>query len=187
MGAVRALTYLLVYGFFSLALGACWAASAPWALSVPAAAAARIAGYAAYIALSSWVGGWVVGCPLVFPLTGPVTPPHPPHIPPPPPRPPSQVTNENLAALLTANVSALLDQLSAALGVGAGAPSPLAVTITIASLLFVNSLFYAALMHFFYALLLRPLGHELRGAPPLVARLAAAVPLQQQQFGGAAQ
>lgn len=55
MGPVRAATYLLMYGVLSLALGLCWVARLPWLLSVPAAAAARIAGYLAYIGLSSWV------------------------------------------------------------------------------------------------------------------------------------
>ena len=55
MGPVRAATYLLVYGVLSLALGLCWAWRLPWAVSVPLGALARIAGYLAYIALSSWV------------------------------------------------------------------------------------------------------------------------------------
>lgn len=55
MGPVRAVTYLLVYGVLSLALGASWAAALPWGLSIPVGALARIGGYLAYIALSSWV------------------------------------------------------------------------------------------------------------------------------------
>jgi hypothetical protein len=55
MGPVRAVTYLLVYGLLSLTLGACWAARLPWVLSIPLGALARIGGYLAYIALSSWV------------------------------------------------------------------------------------------------------------------------------------
>jgi histidinol-phosphate/aromatic aminotransferase/cobyric acid decarboxylase-like protein len=54
MGPVRAATYLLVYGLLSLAMGACWAVRLPWRVSVPACAVARVAGYAAYVALSSW-------------------------------------------------------------------------------------------------------------------------------------
>lgn len=55
MGPVRAATYLLVYGVLSLALGLSWAARLPWAASVPLGALARIAGYFAYIGLSSWL------------------------------------------------------------------------------------------------------------------------------------
>ncbi len=55
MGPVRAATYLLVYGVLSLTLGLCWALRLPWLLSVPLGALARIAGYFAYIALSSFV------------------------------------------------------------------------------------------------------------------------------------
>lgn len=52
---MRAATYLLIYGVLSLALGLAWAARLPWAASVPLAAGARIAGYLAYVLLSSWV------------------------------------------------------------------------------------------------------------------------------------
>ncbi|PRW59295.1 hypothetical protein C2E21_2172 [Chlorella sorokiniana] len=55
MGPVRAATYLLVYGVLSLTLGVSWALRLPWLLSVPLGALARIAGYFAYIALSSFV------------------------------------------------------------------------------------------------------------------------------------
>ncbi|KAL4445767.1 hypothetical protein ABPG77_008966 [Micractinium sp. CCAP 211/92] len=55
MGPVRAVTYLLVYGVLSLALGIAWAWRLPWAVSVPLGALARIGGYMAYIMLSSWV------------------------------------------------------------------------------------------------------------------------------------
>lgn len=109
MGPVRAATYLLVYGVLSLALGLSWAARLPWGASVPLGALARIAGYFAYIGLSSWL------------------------------------TNENLVALMVTNVYSLLDQLSGVLGTS-GAPPPLAVAVVLASLLFVNSLMYVALM-----------------------------------------
>ncbi|KAL4425847.1 hypothetical protein ABPG75_009863 [Micractinium tetrahymenae] len=55
MGPVRAVTYLMVYGVLSLALGIAWAWRLPWTLSVPLGALARVGGYLAYIALSSWV------------------------------------------------------------------------------------------------------------------------------------
>lgn len=109
MGPVRAATYLLVYGVLSYTLAVCWALRLPWLLSVPLGALSRIAGYFAYLALSSFV------------------------------------TNENLLALMMANVYALLDQLSALLGTS-GAPPPLAVIVVMASLLFVNSLTYVFLM-----------------------------------------
>jgi hypothetical protein len=41
MGPVKALTYLLIYGVLSLALGICWAVKLPWAVCIPLAAAAR--------------------------------------------------------------------------------------------------------------------------------------------------
>lgn len=55
MGPVRATTYLLVYGVLSLSLAVCWALRLPWVVSIPLGALARIGGYLAYIALSSWV------------------------------------------------------------------------------------------------------------------------------------
>jgi hypothetical protein len=55
MGPIKALTYLLIYGVLSLALGACWAVRLPWAVSIPLAACARIAGYGGYLGLSSWM------------------------------------------------------------------------------------------------------------------------------------
>jgi len=125
MGPVRAVSYVLLYGMLAFVLGTCWSLRLPWAVSIPAGAAARIAGYFAYIALSSWV------------------------------------TNENLLALMMSNVHALLDQMSALIGTS-GAPSPLTVAITIGSLLFVNSLFYVAMTHVLYSIVLKGLGYELR-------------------------
>ena len=55
MGPVRAVTYLLIYGLLSLALGCGWAWRLPWGATVPLAAAVRIGGYMLYIQLSSWV------------------------------------------------------------------------------------------------------------------------------------
>lgn len=125
MGPVRAVSYVLLYGMLAFVLGTCWSLRLPWAVSIPAGAAARIAGYFAYIALSSWV------------------------------------TNENLLALMMSNVHALLDQMSALIGTS-GAPSPMTVAITIGSLLFVNSLFYVAMTHVLYSIVLKGLGYELR-------------------------
>jgi len=51
------------------------------------------------------------------------------------------------------------DQLSAFLGTS-GAPSTAAVTVTLVSLLLVNALFYCALMHLLYVLILRGMGYE---------------------------
>lgn len=140
-GPVRALTFLLIYGLLSLALGACWAWRLPWWLSIPAGALVRIAGYATYVLLSSWALG------------------------------------ENLGALMVANAHALLDQMSAALG-ASGAPSPAAVLVTLASLLFVHSLFYVSLLHVFYAILLRGLGLDMgwERMPRFVQRMLGGLP-----------
>lgn len=56
-GPLRAATFLCTHGALAVALGAAWASRLPWALSVPVAAGARCAGYAAYVALSSWATG----------------------------------------------------------------------------------------------------------------------------------
>jgi hypothetical protein len=44
VGPLRAAAFALVHGLPALALGAAWARRAPWAVSVPAGAAARVAG-----------------------------------------------------------------------------------------------------------------------------------------------
>ena len=54
LGPLQALTYLLNQGAMAACLGAFFAARAPWALSVPATAAVRVAGTLAYIGVSSW-------------------------------------------------------------------------------------------------------------------------------------
>ena len=140
-GPVRALTFLLVYGLLSLALGAAWAAHLPWWLSIPGATGVRILGYLSYIQLSSWALG------------------------------------ENLLALMVASAHALLDQLSAALG-GGGAPGPAAVLVTLGSILAVHSLFYVALLHVFYAILLRGLGLDMgwEQLPGFVRRMLGGLP-----------
>lgn len=55
LGPFRALTYLLIYGLLSLSMGCSWALKLPWAVSVPLAAVARMAGFLSYFALSSWI------------------------------------------------------------------------------------------------------------------------------------
>ena len=77
--------------------------------------------------------------------------------------------------LMLTNVYSLLDQLSAVLG-ATGAPPPLAVAVTLCSLLFVNSIFYVALMHLLYAIMLRGLGITLPGVPRFAQRLVAGIP-----------
>ena len=62
------------------------------------------------------------------------------------------------------------DQLSAVLGTS-GAPSPTAVVVTIASLLFVNSLLYVSLMHVLYSILLRGMGLRVDRMPGFVSRM----------------
>lgn len=53
VGPVRAASFLLIYGFLSLALGISWSLKIPWTLSVPISSVARLIGYAAYLGLSS--------------------------------------------------------------------------------------------------------------------------------------
>lgn len=89
----------------------------------------------------------------------------------------SWALGENLAALMVANAHALLDQLSASLGTS-GAPSPAAVVVTLASLLFVHSLFYVSLLHVLYAILLAGLGLDMgyERLPGFVRRMVGAPP-----------
>lgn len=79
----------------------------------------------------------------------------------------------SLALVLTPSVHVLLslkDQLSAFVGTS-GSPSLMAVTITLMSLLAVNSLFYCFMMHVLYMILLRSMGYDTGPAPSIVARL----------------
>jgi hypothetical protein len=85
----------------------------------------------------------------------------------------SATTGEDLLALMVANVHALLDQSAALLG-AAGAPSPAAVLVTLASLLAVNSVFYIFLLHVLYAALLRPMGLAAGREPAFARRLTGA-------------
>lgn len=55
MGPVRAVTYVLVYGLLSLALGISFRANLPWTLSVPLGACSRLTGQWLYIMVTSWV------------------------------------------------------------------------------------------------------------------------------------
>jgi hypothetical protein len=55
LGPYRAVTYILIYGLLSLALGVSWTLKFPWAISVPLAAVARVIGFLLYFSLSSWI------------------------------------------------------------------------------------------------------------------------------------
>lgn len=55
LGPVRAVTYVLVYGLLSIALGISFKTGLPWAVSVPLGAVARLAGQWMYISVTSWV------------------------------------------------------------------------------------------------------------------------------------
>lgn len=83
--------------------------------------------------------------------------------------------NENLFAVLLANVHALLDQLSAAVG-ASGAPSQAAVASMIFALLLVNGCCYVFLLHVLYTLVLGSMGYadRLPAIPGLVRRFLAA-------------
>lgn len=73
----------------------------------------------------------------------------------------SWATNENLWALLAVNTYSLLDQMSSLIG-STGVPSPMVVGITLASVLFVSAMFYVALTHILYAIVLKGLGLDMR-------------------------
>lgn len=55
MGPVRGVTYMLVYGFLSVALGITFRLNVPWVLSVPLSAVVRLLGQWLYIMVTSWV------------------------------------------------------------------------------------------------------------------------------------
>eukprot|EP00889_Picochlorum_renovo_P007475 jgi/Picre1/34505/NNA_001973.t1 len=55
MGPVRGVTYMLVYGFLSVALGITFRLNVPWILSVPLSAVVRLLGQWLYILVTSWV------------------------------------------------------------------------------------------------------------------------------------
>ena len=55
LGPVRAVTYVLVYGMLSIALGVSFKTGISWAVSVPVGACARLAGQWMYIVVTSWV------------------------------------------------------------------------------------------------------------------------------------
>lgn len=55
LGPVRAVTYVLVYGLLSIALGVSFKTGIPWVVSVPLGACARLAGQWMYIIVTSWV------------------------------------------------------------------------------------------------------------------------------------
>lgn len=82
----------------------------------------------------------------------------------------SWTLNENFFALILAGVFSLLDQILAMLGVS-GAPSLLAVQVTMASLFAVNCLFYVLLMHCMYEVILRQLGYDVGLMPSALRRV----------------
>lgn len=55
MGPVRGVTYMLVYGFLSVALGITFRLNVPWIVSVPLSAVVRLLGQWLYIMVTSWV------------------------------------------------------------------------------------------------------------------------------------
>ena len=55
MGPVRAVTYVLVYGILSIALGVSFSSNSHWGISVPMGAAARLCGQGLYVMVTSWV------------------------------------------------------------------------------------------------------------------------------------
>jgi hypothetical protein len=55
LGPVRAVTYVLVYGLLSIALGVSFKTGLPWAVGVPLGAVARLTGQWMYISVTSWV------------------------------------------------------------------------------------------------------------------------------------
>jgi hypothetical protein len=100
----------------------------------------------------------------------------------------SATLNENLFAVLLANVHALLDQLSAAVG-ASGAPSPSAVASMIFALLLVNGCCYVFLLHVLYTLILGGMGYaeRLPAVPGLVRKfLTAGAPERPSAAAGTA-
>jgi hypothetical protein len=61
------------------------------------------------------------------------------------------------------------EQVASTLGMS-GAPSPTFITVTICSLLLVNAVFYAALMHVIYAIVLNNMGYGMGTTPRFVRR-----------------
>lgn len=81
----------------------------------------------------------------------------------------SWALNENMLALLIANVTSLVDQIAALFGV-AGSPSLTAVLVTMVVVMLVNSAFYVTLMHMLYEIILRQLGYATGRMPGFIAR-----------------
>ena len=61
-------------------------------------------------------------------------------------------------SVLTLCIAGVQDQLAAFVGTS-GAPSPAVIVCVVGSMLVVNALIYAVLMHVLYAILLGNLGH----------------------------
>ncbi|GBF93592.1 hypothetical protein Rsub_06312 [Raphidocelis subcapitata] len=72
--------------------------------------------------------------------------------------------NENLFAVMVANVHNLMDRLSASVG-ASGAPSDLAIVCMIFALLLVNAVCYNFLMHVIGHIALRAMGYEVGRLP----------------------
>lgn len=81
----------------------------------------------------------------------------------------SWALNENMLALLVANVTSLVDQIAALFGM-AGSPSLMAVLVTMVCVMLVNSAFYVTLMHMLYEIILRQLGYATGKMPGFVER-----------------
>ncbi|KAG2491949.1 hypothetical protein HYH03_009681 [Edaphochlamys debaryana] len=80
----------------------------------------------------------------------------------------SSVTmNENMFALLLSNVYSMLDRITATLGM-TGAPSPMAVSCMMFSLLLVNGLSYNFLLNVIYRFILGAMGYKLGPLPKVI-------------------
>jgi hypothetical protein len=165
LGPLQALTYLLVQGLMAACLGACWVRGVHWGLSIPAAAAVRVAGTLAYIGLSSWTMGENLFALLMTNvyslLVWGLAHAH---------GMPLGARGQHLPECVCVCMRALQDQMSALLG-ASGAPPPAVVRVVIGSLLAVNAALYVALMHVLYAVLLRAMGYKVAAVPRLVERL----------------
>ncbi|WIA23483.1 hypothetical protein OEZ85_000228 [Tetradesmus obliquus] len=96
----------------------------------------------------------------------------------------SLTMNENLFAVMLANVHNLLDRLSAALG-SSGSASTLTISCMIFALLLVNGLCYVFLQHVIYHVILGSMGFKLGPLPGIVRKYVYAGVPQQPQPGKA--
>ncbi|KIZ00682.1 hypothetical protein MNEG_7281 [Monoraphidium neglectum] len=87
--------------------------------------------------------------------------------------------NENLFAVMVANVHNLMDRLSASIG-ASGAPSDMAIVCMIFALLLVNAVCYNFLMHVIGHIALRAMGYDVGRLPGFMKRyLYGSAPTQQ--------